>query len=108
MRLGMIALCTAMIAAGSIATGVPAAAAPVPSSTQPGYTIADPNCDVGSGTPFVPLTDQNGTAISRVFTGIANGSAYRIEVPTHWNHELVLWAHGFRGTGTTVFVDNSP
>jgi hypothetical protein len=110
----MIALCTAMIAAGSISTGVSAAAAPaacaapVPSATQPGYTIADPNCDFGTTNPFAPLTDAGGNAISRVFTGISDGSAYRIEVPAHWNHELVLWAHGFRGTGLTVWVDNSP
>jgi len=27
-------------------------------------------------------------------------------VPKHWRHELVLYAHGFRGTGTTVWADN--
>jgi hypothetical protein len=91
--------------AGGQTTGC---AAPVPSATQPGYTIADPNCDFGSGAPFVPLTDQDGNAISDVYTGIADGSAFRIEVPKRWNHELVLWAHGFRGTGTTVWVDSPP
>src|SRR6266540_2148925 len=30
----------------------------------------------------------------------------RVEVPKNWNHDLVLWAHGFRGTGTTVWVDS--
>jgi hypothetical protein len=29
-----------------------------------------------------------------------------MEVPLRWNGELVVWAHGFRGAGTTVFVDN--
>jgi hypothetical protein len=92
---------------GSRAMGAaPACAAPVPSTTQPGYTVADPNCDFTSGRPFVPLTDQQGNAISTVYTGIADGSAFRIEVPKHWNHELVLFAHGFRGTGTTVWVDS--
>ena len=115
MRLGMIALSTALIAAGSLALGVPASAeptapaacaAPVPSPTQPGYTIADPHCDFGTTTPFAPLTDKHGREISRVFAGVAGGSAYRIEVPKHWRHDLVLYAHGFRGNGTTVWADS--
>lgn len=110
-RLGMIVLSTALITAGTLALGAPASAAPaacaapVPSPTQPGYTIADPHCDIGTGTPFAPLT-KRGREISRVFAGIADGSAYRIEVPKRWNRELVLYSHGFRGTGTTVFADN--
>jgi hypothetical protein len=111
--IGVIALSAVLIAAGSLTIGASAAvaqpvacAAPVPSPTQPGYTIADPHCDFGTTNPFVPLTDGKGREMSRVFAGIANGSAYRIEVPRHWNHELVLFAHGFRGNGTTVWVDN--
>ncbi|HLZ37899.1 MAG TPA: hypothetical protein VKP64_09120 [Mycobacteriales bacterium] len=83
-----------------------ACAAPVASTTQPGYAIADPRCDVRTGAPFGPLEDGNGSAISTTYTGIAAGSAYRIEVPKRWNHELVLFAHGYRGTGTTVWVDS--
>jgi hypothetical protein len=111
-RFGLIALSTSIVAAGMFALGGSAAAqpvacvAPVPSPTQPGYTIADPNCDFGSGTPFVPLTDSHGRQISRVFTGIAGGAAYRIEVPKRWNHDLVLYSHGFRGNGLTVFANN--
>ncbi|HEU5111388.1 MAG TPA: phthalyl amidase [Micromonosporaceae bacterium] len=101
-----------LVMAGSLLVAAPAAgaqaacAAPVPSPTQPGYTIADPNCDFGSNAPFVPLTDAAGQAISEVHTGIVNGAAYRIEVPKKWNRDLVLWAHGFRGNGLTVFVDS--
>jgi dienelactone hydrolase len=109
-RFGLIALSAAMIAAGTLnvpAYAQPAAcAAPVPSPTQPGYTIADPHCDFGTSNPFAPLTDERGREISRVFAGIANGSAYRLEVPKRWNREVVLYAHGFRGNGTTVWVDN--
>ncbi len=102
----------ALVAGSTLAVGTAGAAvacaAPVPSTTQPGYTVADPNCDFGTQNPFVPLTDAQGNAISTVHTGITDGSAWRIEVPKHWNHDLVLWAHGFRGTGTTVWVDSSP
>jgi hypothetical protein len=110
--IGVIALSAVLIATGSLTIGASATAeplacaAPVPSTTQPGYTVADPNCDFGTTNLFVPLTDRHGRDISVVHTGIANGSAYRIEVPKRWNHELVLFAHGYRGTGTTVWVDN--
>lgn len=82
------------------------------SSTQPGYTVADPRCTftgAGYGTArFAPLTDPAGAALSRTYTGIVRGAPYRVEVPKNWNGELVLYAHGYRGTGTTVYVDESP
>jgi hypothetical protein len=97
----------ALVLAAPLLVGAPASAAPaactapVPSTTQPGYLIADPGCDI-DGTPFTAL------AGARVHTGIRGGAAYRIEVPQHWNGRLVVWAHGYRGTGTTVYVDNPP
>ena len=84
-----------------------------PSSTQAGYSVADPRCVFNgaayTGTRFVPQTNAAGHPISRTFTGILAGAPYRIEVPKqHWNGQLVLFAHGFRGNGTTVWVDDSP
>jgi hypothetical protein len=80
-----------------------------PSTTQPGYTVADPRCvftgAAYTGARFIPLTDAAGLPLSRVLTGIVSGAAYRIEVPLRWNGQLALFAHGFRGTGTTVWVD---
>lgn len=40
--------------------------------------------------------------------GALGDAVYRMEVPDDWNGELVLWAHGYRGPGTEVFVDNIP
>ena len=95
-----------LLAAGLIAAApAPASAAPpvcdapVPSTTQPGYLVADPDCDI-SGTPFTALPGAS------VHTGIREGAAYRIEVPDDWTGRLVLYAHGYRGNGTTVYVDN--
>ena len=34
--------------------------------------------------------------------------AFEVSLPQHWNGRLVVWAHGYRGTGTTVYVDNPP
>jgi pimeloyl-ACP methyl ester carboxylesterase len=41
-------------------------------------------------------------------TGIHNGAGYRIEVPDNWNGRLVMWAHGYRGTGLELTVDSHP
>jgi hypothetical protein len=101
-----------LIASPLVATGEPASAAappvctaPAPSAIQPGYLVADPDCDI-TGTPFTPLTDASGTAISRTYTGIRDGAAYRVEVPLQWNGRLVVYAHGYRGAGTTVYVND--
>lgn len=91
----------------ALSASAQACVAPVPSTTQPGYTVADPNCDL-NGTPFQPLTDSSGKVVSRTYAAIENGAAYRMEVPLNWNGELAIYAHGYRGTGTTVFVDNAP
>jgi poly(3-hydroxybutyrate) depolymerase len=40
--------------------------------------------------------------------GVHAGAGYRIEVPDNWNGKLVVWAHGFRGTGLELTVDNHP
>jgi hypothetical protein len=41
------------------------------------------------------------------WAGVLNGAAYRVEVPTTgWNGKLVMYAHGFRGEGPTLTVDN--
>lgn len=40
------------------------------------------------------------------WTGTLKGAAYRIEMPkTGWNGKLVMWAHGYRGTGANLTVD---
>ena len=71
--------------------GAPRAlAAPPPTK----YVIVDPTFDSLPGIPT-----------NRYF-GIENGAAYRIEVPPGWNGKLVLYAHGFRGTGNILVVSN--
>ncbi len=40
--------------------------------------------------------------------GVRSGAGYRIEVPDDWNGHLVVHAHGFRGTGLELTVDNPP
>lgn len=103
----LLAAVVALLAAAALtaptvasAQSAPACDAPVASSTQQGYTVADPDCEVPSGKPFAALPGAT------AYTGIADGQAYRIEVPKNWNGKLVMYAHGFRGTGTTVYVSS--
>jgi pimeloyl-ACP methyl ester carboxylesterase len=48
-----------------------------------------------------------GVATQR-YWGTQNGAGYRIEVPANWNGKLVMWAHGYRGTGLELTVDDHP
>ena len=74
------------------------------STVVSGVQIADPACVFNTGAPFLPISNSKG--VSKIWTGIApDGAAYRIEVPPGWNGTLVMFAHGFRGTGNVVWVD---
>ncbi|ROR92277.1 hypothetical protein [Nocardioides aurantiacus] len=61
----------------------------------PGYTIVNP--------PLAPLVVDGRP--TRVVQGVHQHAAYDIEVPARWNGELVMWAHGYRGTGRVLTVD---
>jgi hypothetical protein len=77
--------------------GTAAAATPcatTPSDRVPGIEIQDPACG------FTPDTGAS------AYTGILQGSAYRIEVPDRWNGALVMYAHGYAGTGNVVSVSS--
>ena len=49
------------------------------------------------------VTDMSTT--SR-WAGVLNGAAYRVEVPANWNGKLVMYAHGYAGTGAALGVNN--
>ena len=61
---------------------------------------------------FTPAPEASFSALANTtvdtdrWTGVLGGAAYRIEVPkTGWNGKLVMWAHGYRGTGPNLTVD---
>ncbi|HEY0934854.1 MAG TPA: hypothetical protein VGD91_14055 [Trebonia sp.] len=87
----------------------PGSCVTTPSGVVPGVQIADPACEFNGAAytaPFSPIANGGGQ-LSRVWTGIAgDGGAYRVEVPPHWNGTLVMFAHGYRGTGSEVWVDD--
>jgi hypothetical protein len=69
--------------------------------------------DAGGGPPpryFVDETKLPFVALpgATAYWGVHTGAGYRAEVPANWNGSLVVWAHGFRGTGLELTVDNHP
>ncbi len=40
------------------------------------------------------------------WAGVRGGAAYRVEVPANWNGKLVMYTHGYRGTGAALTVSN--
>ncbi len=54
--------------------------------------------------PFDPLPEIE----ANQYWGVLGNAGYRAEIPENWNGELVMWAHGFRGQGLELTVDNPP
>jgi pimeloyl-ACP methyl ester carboxylesterase len=73
-----------------------AAAAPVLAGPPPAYFVDQ------SKLPFDALS---GTSTTRLW-GVHGNAGFRIEVPDNWNGDLVMYAHGFRGTGLELTVSN--
>ena len=44
-------------------------------------------------------------ATSSRWSGVLKGSAYMVEVPANWNGRLVMFAHGYAGTGAALGVN---
>lgn len=65
--------------------------------------------DVAS-TTFDALTpdagDQTNVANTSRWAGVIDGASYRVEVPANWNGRLVMYAHGYAGTGAALAVQN--
>ena len=91
-RLRFLLVVLAVVLGTSVLAAPVAAAADGP---HPGYTIVPP--------ALTPLTV--GGAPTRVLTGVLDAAGYAVEVPPHWNGQLVLWAHGYRGNGAELTVD---
>jgi hypothetical protein len=67
----------------------------------------------GDGPPPAWFVDESKlpfTALpgATAYWGVHTGAGFRAEVPANWNGDLVVWAHGFRGTGLELTVDHHP
>jgi acetyl esterase/lipase len=69
------------------------------------FVPADPNA-----TTFTAMAAATGDVVDMATTsrwsGVLGGAQYRVEVPANWNGKLVMYAHGYAGTGDTLGVNN--
>jgi hypothetical protein len=93
-RLALLATATLLVTASVVS---PAAAKRA--GDGPDYFVDE------SKLPFDALP---GFEDATLLWGVIDGAGYRIEVPADWNGDLVIWAHGFRGSGLELTVDNHP
>jgi hypothetical protein len=84
---------TAVVAASALVALAPAAAAP------PAYFVDEAK---------LPFAAAAGLPPADRYWGVHNNAGYRVEVPHNWNGVLVMWAHGYRGEGLELTVDNHP
>lgn len=57
--------------------------------------------------PTLPA-DVVAMASSSRWAGVLKGAAYMVEVPASWNGKLVMFAHGYAGTGAALIVSPPP
>ena len=67
--------------------------------------VADPPPEYFVDESLLPFTALPGAT---AHWGVHTNAGFRAEVPDNWNGDLVIWAHGFRGTGLELTVDNHP
>ena len=78
----------------------PPARKPGPHDARKDFVPAPANFD------FKPLADSS-VATDR-WSGVLSQAAHRIEVPQAWNAAVVLYAHGYAGTGKSLVVQDPP
>ena len=80
---------------------------PVPEETRPQdsrtFTPANPTATTFAAMAAAPGDVVDMSTTSR-WAGVLNGAGYLIEVPANWNGKLVMYAHGYAGTGPTLGV----
>ena len=67
------------------------------------FNVADPTATTFAAMPAQPGDVVDMSTTSR-WAGVLNGAAYRVEVPADWNGKLVMYAHGYAGTGAALNV----
>lgn len=75
------------------------------SSFVPRAASAYSDYQAGTGSSGDGFTAQAGLTVETDrWAGVLNGAGYRIEVPKNWNGKLVMYAHGYAGTGNELVV----
>ncbi len=97
-KLGFTAIAFAsLVACGGSDDSTP----PEESRPQDARTFVPP-----TATTFAALGGS--TVVTDRWAGVLNGAGYQIEVPATWNGKLVMWAHGYAGTGANLPASSIP
>ncbi len=78
--------------------------APIPEETRAQDTrtfTADATVTTFAAMPAA-VGDVTDMATTNRWAGVLGGAAYRVEVPANWNGKLVMYAHGYAGTGAAL------
>jgi hypothetical protein len=104
----LLAAAVMLVACGGDDNTEPAPPPPVPEEVRPQDArvfTADT-----AATTFAAMaadaTDVTDMATTSRWAGVLNGAGYRVEVPANWNGKLVMYAHGYAGTGAALAVSN--
>jgi len=93
--------------------------APIGTPRPGGPSVALPDADPPA-TAFRSLGTRVGVGVARdpafeslpgavAYHGRLGDAVYRLETPTAWDGQrLVIWAHGFRGIGSEIYVSSPP
>ena len=104
-RWGLTALALASIAALTACGGSDDPAVPEETRAQDSRTFTPAN---PTATTFNAMAAATGDVVDMSTTsryaGVLNGAAYLVEVPANWNGKLVMYAHGYAGTGAALGV----
>lgn len=67
------------------------------------FTPADPTATTFAAMAADPSDTTTMSTTSR-WAGVLGGASYQVEVPANWNGKLVMYAHGYAGTGDKLGV----
>lgn len=104
---------TASAAGASLTTAAQTPSPTIASATAPAKNAATPappsRLGTYSGTPTT-AEDPSFAALpgATATFGKLGNAVYQVEMPSNWNGELVMYAHGFAGFGTQVAVQPPP
>lgn len=103
MRLRLSAVGAAVFLTACGGTDMP----PEETRAQDGRTFA-PAAAIATATTFSAMasapSDVTDMSTTSRWAGVLNGAAYQVEVPPNWNGKLVMYAHGYAGTGVDLGV----
>lgn len=109
LRLSAIAASVVLASCGGSDDPAPPAAAPEETRAHDARTFTVP-APTAAATTFDAMaadaSDVVDMATTSRWAGVLNGAAYRVEVPANWNGRLVMYAHGYAGTGANLGVQN--